>query len=62
MLFQNNFNCSQAVLAAFASDFGLSEELALKLGTQFGGGARNGEMCGVQSRCWSAYWLMTHNT
>lgn len=49
MLFQNNFNCSQAVLAAFASDFGLSEELALKLGTQFGGGARNGEMCGAVS-------------
>lgn len=48
-LFSNNFNCSQAVLTAFASDFGLSEELALKLGTSFGGGARNGEMCGAVS-------------
>lgn len=48
-LFSNNFNCSQAVLTAFASDFGLDEKLALMLGTQFGGGARNAEMCGAVS-------------
>ena len=48
-LFSNNFNCSQAVLTAFAPDFGLDEKLALKLGTSFGGGARNGEMCGAVS-------------
>lgn len=48
-LFANNFNCSQAVLTAFAPDFGLDEELALKLGTSFGGGARNGEICGAVS-------------
>lgn len=48
-LFANNFNCSQAVLTAFAADFGLDEKLALMLGTQFGGGARNGEMCGAVS-------------
>lgn len=48
-LFTNNFNCSQAVLTAFSPDFGLDEELALKLGTSFGGGARNGEMCGAVS-------------
>ncbi|MGN1135307.1 MAG: C-GCAxxG-C-C family protein [Oscillospiraceae bacterium] len=48
-LFANNFNCSQAVLTAFAPDFGLDEQLALKLGTSFGGGARNGEMCGAVS-------------
>lgn len=47
--FKNGFNCSQAVLAAFASDFGLSEEMALKIATQFGGGARKGEMCGAVS-------------
>ena len=46
-LFSNNFNCSQAVLTAFAADFGLDEKLALMLGTQFGGGARNGEICGA---------------
>ncbi len=48
-LFSNGFNCSQAVLTAFAPDFGLDEKLALMLGTQFGGGARNGEMCGAVS-------------
>lgn len=48
-LFSNNFNCSQAVLTAFALDFGLDEKLALMLGTSFGGGARNGEICGAVS-------------
>ena len=48
-LFSNGFNCSQAVLTAFAPDFGLDEKLALMLGTQFGGGARNAEMCGAVS-------------
>ena len=48
-LFANNFNCSQAVLTAFAPDFGLDEKLALMLGTPFGGGARNAEMCGAVS-------------
>jgi len=47
--FKNGFNCSQAVLTTFASEFGLSEEMALKIGTQFGGGARKGEMCGAVS-------------
>ena len=47
--FKNGFNCSQAVLAAFAEDFGLSEEIALKIAMQFGGGARKGEMCGAVS-------------
>ena len=48
-LFSSNFNCSQAVLAAFAKDFGMDEELALRIATAFGGGARNGEMCGAVS-------------
>ncbi|MGN0537458.1 MAG: C-GCAxxG-C-C family (seleno)protein [Acutalibacteraceae bacterium] len=47
--FKNGFNCSQAVFATFAGDFGLSEEMALKVATQFGGGARKGEMCGAVS-------------
>ena len=48
-LYGKNFNCSQAVLTAFAEDFGLSEKLTLSLGTSFGGGARNGQMCGAVS-------------
>ena len=48
-LFASGFNCSQAVLTVFAPEFGLDEKLTLMLGTQFGGGARNGEMCGAVS-------------
>lgn len=48
-MFKNGFNCSQAVLSVFAEDFGLSEETALRIATQFGGGARKGEMCGAVS-------------
>lgn len=47
--FKNGFNCSQAVLATFAGDWDLSEEMALKVATLFGGGARKGEMCGAVS-------------
>lgn len=48
-LFADGFNCSQAVLTVFAEDFGIDEKLTLMLGTQFGGGARNAEMCGAVS-------------
>ena len=47
--FSNNYNCSQAVFTTFATEMGLDEELALKIATQFGGGARKGEMCGAVS-------------
>lgn len=45
----NNFNCTQAVFTTFATELGVDEELALKIATQFGGGARKGEMCGAVS-------------
>lgn len=36
------------MLAAFASEFGLSDEMALKIAAPFGGGmARTGKTCGV---------------
>lgn len=47
--FRNCFNCSQAVFATFAVELGLDEDVALKIATQFGGGARKGEMCGAVS-------------
>lgn len=47
-LFRNGFVCSQAVLASYAEDLGLNQELALKLAAPFGGGiARQGEICGA---------------
>lgn len=48
--FKEGFNCAQALLSAFASRFGMSEEEALRLATPFGGGmARMGEVCGAVS-------------
>ena len=45
--FEQKYHCSQAVLAAFAEDLGLTEEQALKLGGCFGGGMCKGEVCGA---------------
>lgn len=46
--FAQGFNCSQAVFCAFASQAGLSEQVALKLASPLGGGiARQGEVCGA---------------
>ncbi len=47
--FDNGFCCSQAVFTTFATEYGIPEELALKISTQFGAGARKGEMCGAVS-------------
>lgn len=44
---QNNYHCSQSVLAAFAEDLGITEKQALKLGGCFGGGMCKGEVCGA---------------
>ena len=45
--YNNNFNCSQGVFTAFATEMGMDEKLALKLATNFGGGERKGELCGA---------------
>lgn len=46
-LFRQNFNCAQSVFAAFAEDYGLSREQALKIAGGLGGGVRCGEVCGA---------------
>ncbi|MBU3073112.1 C-GCAxxG-C-C family protein [Clostridium estertheticum] len=48
-VFNNGFNCSQAVLSVFCEKFGLDKETALKISTGFGGGFRKGEVCGAVS-------------
>ena len=45
--FDKQFHCSQAVLAAYAEECGLTEEQALKLGGCLGSGMRRGEVCGA---------------
>jgi len=48
--FDNNFNCAQAVMAAFADELGMSEDAALKVSTAFGGGiGRQQFTCGAVS-------------
>lgn len=47
--YSRNFNCTQGVFTTYAVEHGIDEKLALKLATNFGGGARKGEMCGAVS-------------
>src|SRR5574340_429068 len=45
---ERGFNCAQSVLTAFAAEYGLSEETALRLSTGFGSGmGRLCEVCGA---------------
>lgn len=47
-LFNDGFNCSQAILAAFTNSTGLEEETALKVAAGFGGGiGQTGGACGA---------------
>jgi C_GCAxxG_C_C family probable redox protein len=46
--FAQGLNCSQAVFSAFAVRGGLSEEVASRIASPFGGGvARQGQVCGA---------------
>jgi C_GCAxxG_C_C family probable redox protein len=45
--FQSGFNCSQAILSVYGSDYGLSALDALKVSCGFGGGMRRAETCGA---------------
>ncbi|HHT90943.1 MAG: C-GCAxxG-C-C family protein [Bacillota bacterium] len=48
-LFQEGFNCAQAVVGAFYPPEKREGQLALKLASGFGGGMRRGEVCGAVS-------------
>jgi C_GCAxxG_C_C family probable redox protein len=46
--FDNNFNCAQSVLSAFAKELGLSEDEALRVSCAFGGGIGRQQLtCGA---------------
>ena len=48
--FRKGYNCAQSVFLAFAEDFGIDSETALKLSSSFGGGmGRLREVCGTVS-------------
>lgn len=47
-LFKKGYNCSQAVVAAFADLYGFTEDQALKMAASFGGGiGRMRQTCGA---------------
>lgn len=49
-LFLQGYNCSQSVFCAYAEDYGIPLELALRVSASFGGGfARMRETCGALS-------------
>ena len=45
--FEKGYICSQAVFAAYAEDFSITEKQALQIGACFGGGMNKGEVCGA---------------
>ena len=46
--FKKGYNCSQSVFLTFAKEFGIEDEMALKLSSSFGGGmGRLREVCGA---------------
>lgn len=44
--YEGGYNCAQSVIAAFAGDYGMSLEQALKIAGSFGGGMRLAATCG----------------
>lgn len=61
--FKCGYNCSQSVFSAFAPDFGLNYETALKVAGNFGGGmARMGETCGAVTGAFMAIGLKYSKT
>lgn len=48
-VFEDKFNCAQAVFSSFAKELGVPEEQALKVAICFGAGMRKGEVCGAVS-------------
>ncbi len=47
--YESDYHCSQAVLAAFAEELGLTEGQALRISHCFNCGMRMGEVCGACS-------------
>ncbi len=58
-LFENGYNCAQAVFLAFSDLTGLDKDTALKLSSSFGGGmGRLREVCGAVSGMFMAAGLL----
>lgn len=44
---QSGYNCAQSIFRQYYKELGISEDLAMKISTGFGGGMRRGHTCGV---------------
>ncbi len=62
-LFEQGFNCAQAVFGAYAEDLGIDFDTAVKLSCSFGGGmGRMREVCGTCSGMFLVAGMLTGNT
>ena len=62
-LFHEGYNCSQAVLLAYASDLGMDEEVAKAVASSFGGGmGRMREVCGTCTAMFAIAGLVKPNS
>ena len=62
-LFEQGYNCAQAVFTAYADLFGIDETTALKLSASFGGGmGRMREVCGAVSGMFMVCGLVNGST
>ena len=54
--FEKGLNCAQAVVCAFAEDFGMDVKIAARMTSSFGAGmAQLGEVCGAVSGAFATY-------
>ena len=60
--FADELHCSQAILAAFSAECGITEETAFRLGSCFGSGMRKGNVCGACTGALMALGLMYGET
>jgi C_GCAxxG_C_C family probable redox protein len=56
-LSRSDCSCSQAVFGAFAPEFGVDEDTAVRVASGFGGGMRMGDTCGALTGAFMALGL-----
>lgn len=44
---ERHYNCAQSVIVPFADVIGMDEEMAYRMGANFGGGMKMGSVCGA---------------
>ena len=58
-IFEEGYNCAQAVVLSFADDLGMDEDMLARLASSFGGGmGRLREVCGAVSGMFLVYGMM----